>query len=231
MSDSSGTHRVLNLYAGVGGNRALWEDVDVTAVEINEEIAAEYQRQFPGDDVIVADAHEFLLEHHDAGWDFIWSSPPCQSHSRVSYATWHAEEAHNADRDPEYPDMRLYQEVVLLRHFYDGNWVVENVDPYYAELMDAQRAGRHLFWSNFHIPDFEEPARDFELSRADVEDLEDWLGIELTRTIYANGNDPGQVLKNCVHPELGRHVFESREETFQQQTLADARALTDGGSR
>ena len=26
--------RVLNLYAGIGGNRKLWEDVEVTAVEI-----------------------------------------------------------------------------------------------------------------------------------------------------------------------------------------------------
>ena len=31
--------KVLNLYAGIGGNRKLWKDVEVTAVENNKEIA------------------------------------------------------------------------------------------------------------------------------------------------------------------------------------------------
>ena len=31
--------RVLNLYAGIGGNRKYWENVEVTAIEYNEEIA------------------------------------------------------------------------------------------------------------------------------------------------------------------------------------------------
>jgi len=35
--------KVLNLYAGIGGNRKLWRDVDVIAVEINPEIAKIYQ--------------------------------------------------------------------------------------------------------------------------------------------------------------------------------------------
>ena len=35
--------KVLNLYAGIGGNRKLWTDVEVTAIENNESIAAIYQ--------------------------------------------------------------------------------------------------------------------------------------------------------------------------------------------
>lgn len=31
--------RVLNLYAGIGGNRKLWEGVEVTAIEYKQEIA------------------------------------------------------------------------------------------------------------------------------------------------------------------------------------------------
>jgi len=31
------TTKVLNLYAGIGGNRKLWTDVDVTAVEWDED--------------------------------------------------------------------------------------------------------------------------------------------------------------------------------------------------
>jgi len=55
--------RILNLYAGIGGNRKLWTDVEVTAVEMNPKIAAIYQDFFPNDKVIVADAHQYLLDH------------------------------------------------------------------------------------------------------------------------------------------------------------------------
>lgn len=229
MTDTGEEIQVLNLYAGVGGNRKLWENVDVTAVEIDEEVAAEYQRQYPEDDVIVADAHEFLKDHYDDGWDFIWASPPCQTHSKLSFASWHSEKAHNKDRRPDYPDMRLYQEVLLLDNLFDGDWVVENVDPYYEELLPAQKVGRHLVWSNYHVPTFEAPDSDFDFTSgkpSDREALESWLGIALTENIYIGGShDPAQVLRNAVHPELGEHIFESRE-THEQQTLL---AATDGG--
>jgi DNA (cytosine-5)-methyltransferase 1 len=229
---TSGTERtrVLNLYAGIGGNRHLWADVEVTAVENDENIAAEYQRQHPDDDVVIADAHEFLKDHYNDGWDFIWASPPCQTHSTLSFASWHSDYAHNAERTPEYPDMRLYQEVILLDNLFDGDWVVENVDPYYGELLDPQRAGRHLFWSNYHIPSFEKPERDFSYGgedgrTSDRQALEEWLGIELAENLYVgDSHDPAQVLRNAVHPELGQHVFEARD-TTRQATLVAA----DGG--
>ena len=73
--------RILNLYAGIGGNRRLWEgDIEVTAVEKDPKIAVIYQKNFPDDKVIVGDAHDYLLEHFKE-FDFIWSSPPCPSHS------------------------------------------------------------------------------------------------------------------------------------------------------
>ena len=76
--------KILNLYAGLGGNRLLWRDVKVVAVEIDPNIAEAYQELFPEDEVIVADAREFLLEHyHDSEFDFIWASPPCTAHSRA----------------------------------------------------------------------------------------------------------------------------------------------------
>ena len=75
--------KILNLYAGIGGNRKLWGDNHkITAVELRPEIAAIYQDFFPNDRVIVGDAHQYLQEHY-AEFDFIWSSPPCQSHSKL----------------------------------------------------------------------------------------------------------------------------------------------------
>ena len=47
------------------GNRMLWGDeYEITAVEINPKVAAEYQRRYPNDIVIVADAHEYLLHNY-----------------------------------------------------------------------------------------------------------------------------------------------------------------------
>ena len=77
--------RVLNLYACLGGNRYKWDEVaniEVTAVEYDAEIAKAYQERFPNDKVIVADAHQYLLDHYKE-FDFIWSSPPCPSHSKI----------------------------------------------------------------------------------------------------------------------------------------------------
>ena len=203
--------KVLNLYAGIGGNRKLWTDVDVTAVEIKQDVAAEYQRQHPDDEVIISDAHEFLKNHYGDGYDFVWSSPPCPTHSKLSFASWHSDTGSNANRNPEYPDMKLYQEIIFLQNFFDGDWVVENVSPYYQELVKSQSVGRHQFWSNYHIPNFDEPERDFDFTQCKQHQIEDWLGIEMNERIYfGKGHDPTQVLRNCVHPRLGKHVFESR---------------------
>lgn len=190
--------KVLTLYAGLGGNRKLWEGVEVTAVELREDIAAEYRRLYPGDEIVVGDAHEYLAQNFSR-FDFIWSSPPCQSHSKAS------SKGHN--QTPRYPDMKLYQEIIFLKTHFAGKWVVENVDPYYKPLIAAQKIGRHLFWSNFHViaPDHAEPL--FDLDRAG---LEQWLGISYSGNIYYDNNhDPCQILRNCVHPVLGKAVLDS----------------------
>lgn len=79
--------KVLNLYAGLGGNRKLWTDVDVTSIENNKKIAKIYKKYFPNDKIIVTDAHRFLLEHYNE-YQFIWSSPPCPSHSLFRKNMW-----------------------------------------------------------------------------------------------------------------------------------------------
>ena len=137
--------KVLNLYAGIGGNRKLWKDVDVTAVELNPKIAAIYQDFFPQDKVVVGDAHEYLLEHYKE-FDFIWSSPPCPSHSDIRRMGVSA-----GMYEAKYPDMKLWQEIILLKYFCKNKYVVENVKSYYKPLINPQESGRHYFWANFAI--------------------------------------------------------------------------------
>jgi DNA (cytosine-5)-methyltransferase 1 len=198
--------RVLNLYAGIGGNRKLWpEDVEVTAVELNAEIADVYMEQYPQDNVCVDDAHDFLLHFHQE-FDFIWSSPPCQSHTKMIRS--------GRNRKPRYPDMKLYEEILLLQHDFKGKWVVENVVPYYTPLIHAEKRGRHLFWANFYLPEFNPPEfkQDFinMTNLAGKKALMDWLGIHFEKNIYYEGNHcPAQVLRNAVHPEIGKIIWEA----------------------
>jgi DNA (cytosine-5)-methyltransferase 1 len=140
--------RILDLYAGLGGNRKLWPDGRITAIENNAEIAKFYKDHFPRDRVIVTDAHEYLLKHYFE-FDFIWSSIECPSHSRARF--WASKGKRYA---PVFPDMRLYEEILFLKHYFDGLWVVENVKPYYKPLLEATAdIERHLFWANFKISD------------------------------------------------------------------------------
>ena len=196
--------KVLNLYSGLGGNRKLWTGVDVVAVESDEKIAEIYQQQNPGDKVIIGDAHQYLVDHYHE-FDFIWSSPPCQSHSKMNKATRH--------KSRRYPDMKLYEEILFLSHFFDGKFVVENVQPYYTPLIDATKVGRHLFWANFKInaEDVRRPDGFINLSTKEgSEKLKEWLGIHYDGNIYYEKNHcPAQVLRNCVHPRLGLQVFNS----------------------
>jgi DNA (cytosine-5)-methyltransferase 1 len=139
--------KILNLYACLGGNRYKWgDDHDITAVEWDEELARLYQERFPKDKVIVADAHQYLLDHYKE-FEFIWSSPPCPSHSRINISQYKRESWR-----PRYPDMALYQEVIFLDNFFEGKYVVENVIPYYEPLIPAKKRGRHLYWTNFNLP-------------------------------------------------------------------------------
>ncbi|MCP4181432.1 MAG: DNA cytosine methyltransferase [bacterium] len=144
-------YKILNLYACLGGNRYKWDEVagnlEITSVELDPELARLYQERFPNDKVIIGDAHQYLLDHYKE-FDFIWSSPPCPTHSRIQTSL--------KDRDtfkPYYPDMNLYQEIIFLEQFFKGKYCIENVIPYYDLLIPGSKRGRHIYWTNFKLPE------------------------------------------------------------------------------
>ena len=192
------TIKGLNLYAGLGGNRKLWGGCSITAVELDKNIAEVYQALYPQDKVIVGDAHKYLEEHYKE-FDFIWSSPPCQSHSSMRQNI----AVRFRGTPAVYPDMKLYQEIIFLKYNFNGLWVVENVKPYYEPLIKpTKELQRHLFWSNFEIND-----KHFEkdnLRKAQIPDLEKLYGFDLSQYKLSNKR---QILRNCVKPELGEHIF------------------------
>lgn len=196
--------KVLNLYAGIGGNRKLWDDdlVEVTAVEINPEVAAIYQSFFPNDKVVVDDAHEFLLKHF-RDFDFIWSSPPCPTHSRLRLLCGVQE-----GKPHKSPDMKLYSEIIFLKHFFKGNWVVENVISYYDPLIKPFKVGNHYYWSNVVLSNVKEDKRmiirmtDDEL----IKDKEKKFGFDLSKFVVSKTKKV-LMLNNCVEPGTGKEIF------------------------
>lgn len=194
--------KILNLYAGIGGNRKLWpNEHEVTAVEIDPPVAKIYQDFYPDDTMVVGDAHQYLLDHFQK-FDFIWSSPPCPTHSRLQFSP-----SSRPGGKLSYPDMKLYEEILLLKHFHKGNWVVENVESYYSPLIPPQTLGRHYFWSNkslgkytgktVHVNHKKGITLNYKMEAHGI-NIENWHGYK---------KDKRQLLSNAIEAELGLHVF------------------------
>lgn len=190
--------KVLNLYACLGGNRYKWTDCEVTAVELDPELARMYQERFPSDTVIVADAHQYLLEHYKE-FDFIWSSPPCPSHSRARFARHNTTQA-------IYPDLKLYEEVIFLENYFEGKYCVENVIPYYEPLIPAKKRGRHLYWTNFNLPnDLGERKSGIMEGENEVKRWCEFHEYDFTK--YKGEQRIDKVARNLVDYEAGKTIF------------------------
>lgn len=187
----------------------------ITAIEYDENIAKIYKENFPDDEVIVADAHQYLLEHFRE-YDFIWASPPCPTHSRVrkTLATKKRKDGTIYEQNkPIYPDMRLYQEILLLDGYFDGYYCIENVIPWYEPLIEGQKLGRHLFWSNFKLPTIKFDARG---SFDNTQELAEKLGYDISNW---HGVDKKLLLRNCVEPEVGKYILDCLESQIKKEEV------------
>ena len=137
--------RILNLYACLGGNRYKWDEVsdnlEVTAVELDPELARLYQERFPNDKVIIADAHDYLLNHYKE-FDFIWSSPPCPTHSKARFARAKTTSA-------KFPDLKLYEEIIFLNKWFKGKSLLEHLDNLKIEDRDKDKPLRFNILDRF----------------------------------------------------------------------------------
>jgi len=196
--------KVLNLYAGIGGNRKLWKDIEVTPVEFEPKIAEQYKALYPNDNLIVGDAHEYLLDHYRE-FDFIWSSPPCQTHSKTNYFT------NEIRKRSRYPDMKLYQEIIFLNQFCKGKFCVENVIGYYEPLIKPTKIGRHYLWSNFNIPLIEQPKGDVGTM------MKQYVGTG------KHAHDKKLVDRNAVNSKLGLHVLNTARGIITQNKVEQSK--------
>jgi len=194
--------KILNLYACLGGNRYKWgDDHDITAVEWDEELARLYQERFPNDKVIVADAHQYLLDHYKE-FDFIWSSPPCPTHSRFNVSM-------KTKRKMKYPDMALYQEIIFLQYYYNGKYVVENVIPFYDLLIQGNKRNRHIYWTNFNLPSILSERKNPDLGRTKnvVDALSKFHDYDFRK--YKGKQSIQKVARNLVDYEAGKTILDT----------------------
>ena len=206
--------KILNLYACLGGNRYKWDevtDVEVTAVEWDEELARLYQERFPNDTVVVADAHQYLLDHYKE-FDFIWSSPPCPTHSRFNLSM-------KTKRKMKYPDMKLYQEIIFLDNYYEGKYVVENVIPFYEPLITAQKRHRHLYWTNFKLPNIlsERVHPSMSNNKNEVDKLIDFHEFDFRK--YKGNYHKMSLARNLVDYEAGKTILETAIGIIKKQNV------------
>ena len=204
-------YKILNLYACLGGNRYKWDEVaielgieiEVTAIELDPELARMYQERFPNDIVIVADAHQYLLDHYKE-FDFIWSSPPCPSHSRARYWGFGIN-----GKNPVFPDLKLYEEILFLEHHFKGKYVVENVIPYYEPLIPGIKRSRHLYWTNFNLPNtLSHRDNSGNLNHISVmQDLVDFHDYDFRK--YKGKQRVLKIARNLVDYEAGRTILET----------------------
>lgn len=215
MSDKK--YKILNLYACLGGNRFKWDEVadnlEITAVELDPELARMYQERYPNDIVIVADAHAYLLENYQE-YDFIWSSPPCPTHSRANF--WGSKTVES--RKKIYPDMKLYQEILFLDNWYDGKYCVENVIPYYEPLIQAKKRGRHLYWTNFNLPNtLNERRAQVGQGKDEVKKLCEFHKIEVND--YKGSQDRKKIARNLVDYEAGKTILQTVFGIAEQENI------------
>lgn len=210
--------KILNLYACLGGNRYKWtpkgDEHEITAVELDPEAARLYQERFPNDKVIVADAHQYLLDHYKE-FDFIWSSPPCPSHSRARF--WNSSN-YDTTTDAIYPDMMLYQEILFLQHYFKGKYVVENVIPYYTPLIEAQKKGRHLYWCNFILPnDLGDRQIQIGAGKNELNRLCEFHDYDFTK--YNGYQSLIKMARNLVDYEAGKTILDTAMGIIHKQNI------------
>ena len=109
----------------------------------------------------------------------------------------------------KYPDMKLYEEVIFLDNFFDGRYVVENVIPYYEPLISAKKRGRHLYWTNFNLPN-NIGVRKVGIGGSTVDEMNkliEFHGYDFRK--YNGDQNKIKIARNLVDYEAGRTILET----------------------
>jgi len=197
--------RVLDLYAGLGGTDKGIRKVaaekniklDYYAIEIDPAVCQAHKKNHLESNVICADVKDWLDKVTD--FDFVWASPPCQTHSINNYSN----KAIGYKTKPV--DWSLWHVIDILQRAETIPFVVENVKIWYNEPFKHNfKLDRHYFWTNLQLVPFDyhkKPAK--EWCHISVKDWQEYHQLEPATT-----GDKRQQLRNCVHWSIAAGIFE-----------------------
>ncbi len=104
----------------------------------------------------------------------------------------------------EIPRYEIYQEIIFLDNFFNGKYCVENVIPFYEPLIPAKKRGRHLYWTNFNLPNVlsDKKNPDFTRVKNQVKVMSEYHNYDFTK--YKGKQPVGKMANNLVHYEAGK---------------------------
>ena len=122
--------------------------------------------------------------------------------------------------------MKLYEEIIFLDNFFDGKYCIENVIPYYEPLIAAQKRGRHLYWTNFVLPNNINERKNPDLSRTKdlINALSEYHDYNFKQ--YKGEQSVQKMARNLVDYEAGKTILETalgiiRKSNIKQTSIFD----------
>jgi DNA (cytosine-5)-methyltransferase 1 len=110
--------------------------------------------------------------------------------------------------------MILYEEILFLENFFFGKYCVENVIPYYNPLIPAKKRDRHLYWTNFNLPNkLSDRANPGLIEHGTIKDLEKYHEIDLSS--YKGEQSKTKIGRNLVDYEAGKTILSIALNSYQ----------------
>ncbi len=103
--------------------------------------------------------------------------------------------------------MTLYQEIIFLSTFFTGKYCVENVNPYYEPLIPGKKRGRHLYWTNFNLPQELSARFDVAVTRGKEELKQLCEFHEIVLNNYSGAQQKVKIARNLVDYEAGKTIL------------------------
>ena len=95
---------------------------------------------------------------------------------------------------------------MFLENYYGGKYCVENVIPYYEPLIPAKKIGRHLYWTNFRLPnDLGERKHSIMESKDETKKWCEFHNYDFTK--YKGTQPVQKIARNLVDYEAGKTIF------------------------
>ena len=105
--------------------------------------------------------------------------------------------------------MKLYEEIIFLEHYFNGKYVVENVIPFYTPLIQGKERNRHLYWTNFNLPNTVSDRKNPDLGRTKnlIDALSEFHDYDFRK--YKGSQPTNKMARNLVDYEAGKTIFET----------------------